>query len=136
MVKSEKNDKFDVNSIAENSSDGYILEVDLEYPDELHELHNDYPLAQEKLEISDDILSKYCSGIAKEYGIKVGGVKKLFPNLGNKSKYVGHYRNLQLYLSHKIHRILKFKQLDWLKNYIDFNRDKRKMQLIVLKGIF
>ena len=90
MVKSEKNDKFDVNSIAKNSSGGYILEVDLEYPDELHELNNDYPLAQEKLEISDDILSKYCSGIAKEYGIKVGGVK----NLSNKSKYVGHYRNL------------------------------------------
>ena len=42
-------DNFDVSSISENSSDGYILEVDLEYPDQLHELHNDYPLAQEKL---------------------------------------------------------------------------------------
>ena len=94
MIKPEKNDKFDVNSIAENSSDGYILKVDLEYPDELHELHNDYPLAQEKLEISDDILSIYCSGIAKEYRIKVGGVKKLFPKLGNKSKYIGHYRKI------------------------------------------
>ena len=63
--------------------DGYILEVDLEYSDELH---NDYPLAPEKLEISDDMLSKYCIEIAKEYGIKVGGVKKLVPNLANKSK--------------------------------------------------
>ena len=52
-------DKFDVNSISENSSNGYILEVDLEYPDKLHELHNDYSLAPEKLKISDDILSKY-----------------------------------------------------------------------------
>ena len=47
--------------MAENSSDGYILEVDLEYPDELHELHNDYLLAPEKRKISDDILTKYCS---------------------------------------------------------------------------
>ena len=58
-------DKFDVNSISENSSNGYILEVDLEYPDELHELHNNYPLAPEKLEIANDMLSKYCSDIAK-----------------------------------------------------------------------
>ena len=86
----------------------------------MHELHNEYPLALEKPEISDDMLSKYCSDIAKEYRKKAGGVKKLVPNLGNRSKYVVHYRNLQLYLSPgmklaKIHRILKFKQLDWLK---------------------
>ena len=59
-------DKFDVNSISENSSNGYILEVDLEYPNELHQLHNDYPLASEKLEISNDMLSKYCSDIAEK----------------------------------------------------------------------
>ena len=53
-------DKFNVNLIGENSSDGYILEVDLEYPDKLHVLHNDYPLAPEKLDISDDMLSDYC----------------------------------------------------------------------------
>ena len=73
----KKIDKFYVNSVAENNSNGYILEVDLDYPDELHELHNDYPLAPEKLEGNDDILSEFCSEIAKEYGIKVDGVKKL-----------------------------------------------------------
>ena len=78
--------------IGENSSDGYILEVDLEYPDELHYLHNDYPLASEKIEISNDTLSNYCSNIANKYGIKVGGVKKLIPIFGNKSKYVDNAR--------------------------------------------
>ena len=90
---------FDVNSISEKSSIGYILEVDLEYPDELHALHNDYSLAPEKLAISYDMLSDYCKKIADEYEIKVGDVKKLIPNLGNKTNYVVHYRNLQLYLS-------------------------------------
>ena len=50
-------DKFDVNLISENSSDGYL--VDLEYPDELHELRHDYPLAPEKLETRNDMLSNY-----------------------------------------------------------------------------
>ena len=90
---------FDVNSISEESPIGYILEVDLEYPDELHELHNDYPLAPEKLAVSSDMLSKYCKKIADKYEIKVGDVKKLIPNLGNKTNYVVYYRNLQLYLS-------------------------------------
>ena len=109
---------------------GYFLEVDLEYPNELHELHNDYPLAPEKLAVSNEMLSKYCKEIADKYEIKVGDVKKLIPNLDNKTKYVFHYKNLQLYLSlgmklTKIHTVLKFKQSDWMKKYIDFDTKKR-----------
>ena len=92
-------DQFHVNSISENSSIGYILEVDLEYPDQLHYLHNGYPLAPEKLAIFYDKLSNYCKTIADEYDIKVGDVKKLIPNLVNKTNYVVHYKNLQLHLS-------------------------------------
>ena len=94
-------------------------------------MHNDYPLAPEKLENSHNMLPNYCSSIADKYGIKIGGINKLVPNLGNKSIYVPHYKNLQLYVSLgmklvSVHRVLKFKQSDWLKKYINFNTDKRK----------
>ena len=53
----------DLMSINEKSLVGYLLEVDFEYPDKLHELHNDYPLASEKLAVSSDMLSKYCKKV-------------------------------------------------------------------------
>ena len=89
---------------------GYILEVDLEYPNELHDLHNDYPLAPETMEINK--------------------VNKLTPNLKNKTKYILHHRNLKLYLSlglrlTKIHRIIEFKQSKWLAPYIALNTNLR-----------
>ena len=119
--------KLYLDSISENSSIGYFLEVDLEYISKLHDFHNDYPLAPEKLEIGSDMLSD----IADKYGIKVGRVSKLVPNLRDKRKYIIHYRNLWLYLSlgmklSKIHRVIQFKQSNWLKEYIDFNTEKRK----------
>ena len=70
-------DEFDVMSISEKSPIGYFLEVDLEYPDKLHELHNDYPLAPEKHAVSSDMLSEYCKKIADKYEIKVGDVKEI-----------------------------------------------------------
>ena len=123
-------DELDVMSINKKTDVGYFLEVDLEYPNELHELHNDYPLAPEKLSVSNNMLSAYFKKIAAENDI-VRNVKKLIPNLNNKTKYVLHYRNLQLYLSlgmklTKIHRALHFKQSDCMKKYIDFNTKKRK----------
>ena len=123
-------DEFGVISISEKSLTEYFLKVDLKYLDELHELYNDYPLAPKKRAVCSDMLPNYCKKIADKYEIKVGNVKKLIPNLGNKTKYVLHYKNLQLYLSlgmklTKIHRVLKFKQSDWMKKYIDFNTEKR-----------
>ena len=123
-------DQLDVMSIDKKSDVGYILEVDLEHPNELHELHNDYPLAPEKPAVTNNILSNYCESIADKYEINIGDVKKLIPNLGNKTKYVVHYGNLRLYLSlgmklTKIHKVLKFKQSNWMKKYIEFNTKKR-----------
>ena len=69
------------------------------YCKELHDSHSDYPLCPEKIEVSSDMLSNYCSDITDKYDIKIGGVKKLILNLGGKVIYVVHYKNLQYYLS-------------------------------------
>ena len=71
LSEKEIND-FDLDSIPENRLIGYILKVDLEYCKELHDLHNDYSLYPEKIEISHDMRSKYCKDIADWYDIKVG----------------------------------------------------------------
>ena len=132
FLSEEEIKRFDLSSISENSKIGYILEVDLEYRKKLHDLHNDYPLCPEKVEVKYEMLSKYCKHIVDRYNIKVGGVKKLIPNLNNKVKYVVYYRNLLYYLSLgmkliKIHRILKV--------FTDFNTNSNdeliKLSIIV-----
>ena len=87
-----------------------VLEVDLEYPEELHDFHNDYPLAPER--------------------IKINKVEKLIPTLLKKEKYVLHRENLKLYLSlglklKWIHRGIKFREKPWMKSYIELNTDLR-----------
>jgi len=87
-----------------------ILEVDLKCPKDLHDLHNDYPLAPES--------------------VKIGNVEKLIPNLNDKTKYVVHYENLKLYEElgleiTKIWRGIKFEEIEWLKQYIDLNTNLR-----------
>ena len=123
-------EKTNLGKYTENSKKGLILEVDLEYPQELHDLHNDYPLGPEKIKVAKDMLSDYCKKIADKFNISSGLVHKLIPTLNDKEKYILHYRNLQSYLSlglklKKIHRVLEFDQSPWLKQYIDFNTQKR-----------
>jgi hypothetical protein len=90
-----------------------ILEVDLAYAVELHNLHNEFPLAPERVKIEGS------------------GVEKLIPNLNDKVKYVVHHENLKLYESlglkvTKVHRGIMFNESAWLKKYIDLNTDLRK----------
>ena len=124
-------DEIDIFKYKEDSDKGLILEVDLEYPEGFHDLHNDYPLAPEKIKVANSMLSKYCKNIAEKHNISTGTVHKLIPTLANKEKYVLHYRNLQLYTSlglkiTKVDPVLQFKQSPWLKEYINFNTEKRK----------
>jgi len=102
----------------------------LSYPPELHDLHADYPMAPEHLEITEDMLSAYSKPLVDPLHPWQPS-KKLVPNLMNKQKYVCHYRNLQFYLNHafkldKIHRIILFTQSPWLKPWIDLCTEQRK----------
>jgi hypothetical protein len=122
---------FDVATIFNDSETGYFVECDLEYPIELHDTHNDYPLAPENIKITKNMLSPYNKKALKKNNNTHITCAKLIPNLMNKSKYICHYKNLQLYLSlgmklTKVHRILSFDQSAWMKPYIDFNTEQRK----------
>ena len=80
---------------------GYFVEVDLEYPDELHDLHSDYPLATERLEVDIGMVSDKQRELREVYDMpNVNNCTKLVPNLRNKTKYLCHYRNLRFYLEH------------------------------------
>ena len=112
-----------------NADHGFILEVDLAYPPALHADHNDYPLAPEKLTITKDQMSPYQQKLIDELGVSIS-CEKLVPNLMDKSRYVLHYRNLQLYLSlgmkiTKVHKVLQFNQSPWMQPYIMKNTQLR-----------
>jgi hypothetical protein len=131
-LEKEEFEHLNINSVSDDSEDGYVLEVDLDYPPELHDHHNEYPLAPEKMKVTENMLSPYAKQMLEELELKGTSTEKLIPNLHPKEKYVVHYRNLKLYLSlgmrlTMIHRVMTFKQQPWLKTYIDFNTQKRKM---------
>lgn len=116
--------------VAEDSNTGYILEVDLEYGQHLHDLHADYPLAPVKQAVTEDMLSPYSKTLQRKLGLGETANEKLLTTLDNKKKYVLHYRNLQLYVQlgmkvTKIHRVLSFTQSQWLGVFIDFNTSRR-----------
>ncbi|XP_054718997.1 uncharacterized protein LOC129228343 [Uloborus diversus] len=130
-VDASQVDEAWIASIPSNSDVGYILEVDLEYGAELHDEHNLYPLAVEKMKIVEEMLSPSAKNILEELGNKFTSCEKLVPNLQDKTHYIVYHKNLQLYLSlglklKNVHKMMSFKQKAWLKPYIEFNTEKRK----------
>ena len=129
--------KIDEKKIMKYSDDGdvgYILEVDLEYPKELHDLHKDYPLAPEIMTVNENMLSSVQKEIHKYYYDKEASdekTNKLILNVMDKKKYVLHISALKFYLKHglklkKVHRAISFYQSDFLKPFVEFNTEKRK----------
>ena len=122
-------------SIDKKAEFGCWLEVDWEYPQYLHDEHNEYPFLPEKLSITYDMLSPFQQNLLKKFNLlktpdTYCSAEKLVPNLNDKKKYILHYRNLQQCIQKglkitKIHRVLWFKQSDWLKAYIDYNTKRR-----------
>ena len=122
--------KIDLNKQTRSSSKRCVPEVGLEYPTGLRELQNDYPVAPDKIEIKREMFSESQLKISDLYIIPIGNFKKLGPNFFDKEIYETDYENLQLYLRlglklKKIHRPLEFNQSQWLKQYVEFNTQKR-----------
>lgn len=145
----------DVNAVLnlpDDSDTGYIFEVDLHYPTEIHDAHNDFPFCAEKQTLPSDafeIICKRANERANNEGIvqknkeglktmqiegnkinKTNKIDKLLLTLNDKGNYVLHYRMLKLALQHglklkKVHRVLKYKQSLWLKPYISLNTEMR-----------
>ena len=100
----------EIGSLAKDNSKGYLLEVDVKYPKELHDLHNSHLFVCGKM--------------------KINRVEQLVPNLNDKEKYVVHIKALNQALKHglifkKVHQVIKFNQSAWSKPYIDFNTQLR-----------
>lgn len=108
----------DILNMADDAAKGYMFEVDLLYPDRLHDLHNDYPFCAKNMPVP------------KPFGERPSKQEKLLLTLFDKKNYVIHYRMLKLALQHglilqKIHRTLEFNQSPWLKSYIMLNTEMR-----------
>ena len=119
---------FDLMKVKSDDEVGYIVECDLTYPPNLHDAHSDYPMAPEHLTVASEMLSPFATSIKDSHWKPT---QKLVPNLLDKTKYVTHYRNLQLYVKHglivtKLHRILSFTQRPWLKPWIDLCNEQRR----------
>ena len=113
---------------------GYVLEVDLKYPESLHDYHKDFPLAPHKLKINNNLLSDYQLEIInklKPNGYRRTATEKLMQTLYDKFNYIVHFKCLKLYLNLgleliKIHRVIKFKQSRFLSKYIRKNTKLRQ----------
>ena len=111
---------------------GYILQVDLDYPAELHALHNDLALAPERVYVQNEWFSEKQVFLRAQYNLpRTDFNAKLIPNLMNKKKYTVDYRLLKFYIQHgmilrKIHRGVKYHQRPWMAPYIAINQELRK----------
>lgn len=134
FLSDDEINQFDLQQKTSDSDEGYILEVDLQCPPEIHDKLNSLPIAPTHKKVSDQELSSYSQNLWKKLnGENRSRVKteKLVPTLEDKLNYIVHYQNLQQYVElgmkvKKIHKIVAFHQTPWLRTYIDFNAIMRK----------
>ena len=115
FLSPEQVENFDFMSVLDDGPMGFILEVDVDYPYELHDSHSAYPLCCEAKSVQQEKLCPYTRSLAEKLKINPTGFRKLIGNLKHKRRYAVHYRNLKLYVSldmkvTKIHRVISFKK--------------------------
>ena len=119
-----------IRSLEDEMGIGYFLEVDLDYPEDLHDIHNNFPCAPEKLKVDIEELSPHQKQLREHF--QAGpSTEKLVLTLKHKRNYILHHSNLKQYLElglelKKVHRVLQFNQSCWLKKYIDLNTHFRQ----------
>ena len=134
-IQFEQVELEDILNTSDDSEVGYIVECDFTFPEELHDKFKEFPPCPETLTPSLEWFSEFQKEVGGKTGIikkgKYRGTNKLVPHLFDHKNYVLHYRNLKFIKElgveiTKVHRVLSFKQKAWLKEYIDFNTEKRK----------
>ena len=116
----------DIIDATDDSDEGYFVMVDIEYPTKLHDLHNDFPLAA-KMKIGEEFLSSY----EQQFNQPGTKTEKQLETLFSKTEYVCHYSMLKFLVEQgliitKLHKVLRFRQSDFLKVYIDMNTRLRQ----------
>ena len=130
-VPAEEFNRIDWTKLEPTDPVGYAVQCDLEYPPELHALHNEYPMAPERLDITVEMLSDTQVQLSRHYArTRTRTNVKLVPNLMNKVKYTTHYLNLKFFLGHgmkltKVHKVISFAQSRWMEPYISMNTSMR-----------
>ena len=133
-VEEEQLSQMDVSTLPEDADTGYIFEVDLSYPQSIHNLHSDYPLAPESRTAELDDLSPCSARLREKINVRGRPQPKLMTTLHDKEKYVVHLTNLKLYMRlgmklTKVHRAVRFSQSYWLRDYIMLNTRRRMAAL-------
>ena len=129
----EEKEKFTlsfIKNLSDTSEKSHFYEVDISYPEKLHDSHNTFPLRPHHKNIEPRHLSKYQNKLAEKLNLKIGG-KKLVTTFDETKSYVCHQRNLKQYIElglevTKIHRVLEFSQSKWLEPYISKNTQLRQ----------
>ena len=124
-------DQLDILNIDPEGDLCYIMEVDLDYPEELHDSHSDFPLAVERKMIKEDQLSAFNLKFLEKNKDKFKSSMKLCPDLHDKKNFVCSLKNLQFCVGNglqlkKIHRVMVAEQSNFMQSYIDFNSTKRQ----------
>ena len=130
-LSQEEMNKIDFETLSPEDDIGYIVEVDLSYPDKIHDETADFPFCLEKMNIKEEMLSSYSQNLKNKLGVKHSVGQKLVGTLYDKKNYIIHSRLLSFFLNNgmkltKIHRGVKFYQKEWLKDYMDKNTKMRQ----------
>ena len=130
-LSQDEMEKIDFATLSPEDDIGYIVEVDLIYPEKIHDQTADFPFCLEKMIIKEEMLSSYSRDLKNKLGVRYSTCPKLVGTLYDKKKYIIHSRLLSFFLNNgmkltKVHRALKFYQKEWLKGYMDKNTKMRQ----------